>query len=396
MRPRVLLISSRSDQGGGPRQALALAEGLGGEIDFWAALPDEGAYWRAFVDLLGPGRVVAVPSRAVTPASVAQLVRTGRRQSIEIFHSHGFGAGLLARPAALIGRRAAVHTYHGIHFDARSPAVGRAMTAAERVLSCITAASVAVSPSEHREVLARRLCANTDRLVVVVNGIAVPRGDAVRWEGRDGHHLHIASVTRNNRQKHPELLFHVLAEARRVDILGRADLACPAEDVEGLRAMARSVDLPDHLVGIAAHDDCHGLFRRADVFLASSRWEGLPLAPLEAMVEGCPAVLTDVVGHRDIGQVALGDAVGLFDPDRPFDAVELLRDWSTLPLGAWESRCAAARETVEKSFASDRMLEETKLIYERVAGGHRARSRPGWRSSTRAGARRRAASGNAW
>ena len=373
MTPRVLLVSSRSDQGGGPRQALALAAGLVDDIEFWAALPEGGTYWQAFVDLLGADRVVAIPSRAVTPAGIAGLRRVGREHSIDIVHSHGFGAGLLGRPAAIASRRVSVHTYHGIHFDARGPAVGAAMMVVERALARSTAVALAVSPSERQEVVDRRLCPNTDRLTVVVNGIDVPRTGEVPSGAREGTRLHVASVTRNNHQKHPELLVRLLAETNRLGLLGRADLACPAEDVEGLRALARSVELPDDQVGIAAHHDCRELFRRADVFVATSRWEGLPLAPLEALAEGCPAVLTDVVGHRDIGRAALGEAVGLVDPDDLSDAVEFLSGCSSRSVGAWEDQCAAAQETVVKSFSADRMLEQTRLIYTGLASGRLAR-----------------------
>ncbi|MDR6501688.1 glycosyltransferase involved in cell wall biosynthesis [Burkholderia ambifaria] len=37
-----------------------------------------------------------------------------------------------------------------------------------------------------------------------------------------------------------------------------------------------------------------------DIYVQTSRWEGMPVALIEAQVAGLPAVVTDVVGNRDV------------------------------------------------------------------------------------------------
>jgi len=56
------------------------------------------------------------------------------------------------------------------------------------------------------------------------------------------------------------------------------------------------------------------------VFVLSTRWEGMPLALVEAMAAGCACVATDVVGVREVidqGRTGLlvppGDATALAD-----------------------------------------------------------------------------------
>jgi glycosyltransferase involved in cell wall biosynthesis len=42
------------------------------------------------------------------------------------------------------------------------------------------------------------------------------------------------------------------------------------------------------------------ILSRADIYVQTSHWEGMPLALIEAQVLGKPAVVTDVVGNRDV------------------------------------------------------------------------------------------------
>ena len=52
----------------------------------------------------------------------------------------------------------------------------------------------------------------------------------------------------------------------------------------------------------------------ADLFVSASRSEGMPLAVLEALSCGCPALLSDIAPHREIAEAMQGqDCVRLFD-----------------------------------------------------------------------------------
>ena len=104
-------------------------------------------------------------------------------------------------------------------------------------------------------------------------------------------------------------------------------------------------------LGIADDVDFHGqvqnpfaFYRRAAVFVLSSRWEGLPNALIEAMACGCAVVSTDCPsGPREILEdgrfgalVPVGDAEAmanailtvLTDPPAPAAAIERARQFS--------------------------------------------------------------------
>jgi len=65
-------------------------------------------------------------------------------------------------------------------------------------------------------------------------------------------------------------------------------------DAEQLRGCA-----PESVSFAGAAADAAPWYRAADVVVLPSRWEGMALAPLEAMACGRPVVMTDVDGARE-------------------------------------------------------------------------------------------------
>lgn len=62
-------------------------------------------------------------------------------------------------------------------------------------------------------------------------------------------------------------------------------------------------DTPDDAVacsGWVTRQRALELTSQLDVYVQTSRWEGMPIALIEAQVAGIPAVVTDVVGNRDV------------------------------------------------------------------------------------------------
>jgi glycosyltransferase involved in cell wall biosynthesis len=56
----------------------------------------------------------------------------------------------------------------------------------------------------------------------------------------------------------------------------------------------------EKVVFLGARPDACSLIRGLDLYVSTSRWEGLPLVLLEVMEQGVPIVASDVVGNRDV------------------------------------------------------------------------------------------------
>ena len=139
---------------------------------------------------------------------------------------------------------------------------------------------------------------------------------------------------------------------------------------EEAHALARELELGDGVAIRAPAERVQTLYAAADVFVSSSRAEGMPFAVLEALASGLPVVATRIPGH-----VALCDGVPScrltgFDPGEIAQAVRSLRDRDD------------ARAAAERTAARARVVAEMDLRpwSERIAGMYeRALARDGSR-----------------
>jgi glycosyltransferase involved in cell wall biosynthesis len=263
------------------------------------------------------------PHDAHNVAALARLHRLVATLRPDVVHGHSSIGGVLARVVGTVGRvrPARVYTPNGL-------AAGRGPTAVERALGPLTDALVAVSASERAEVLRRRLVPD-DRLHVVANGIEpvapAPVGIRSLVDVPAGVPI-VGSMGRLAPQKAPE----VLVEAFRIV----ADEAPDAHFVLiGDGPQAAEVDAAARRLGGRFHripsvPDAARYLGDLDVFVLTSRFEGGPYAPLEAMRAGVAVVLTDVVGSADT--VEHGRTGLLSPPDDPSGTaaavLRLLRD----------------------------------------------------------------------
>lgn len=116
-----------------------------------------------------------------------------------------------------------------------------------------------------------------------------------------------------------------------------------------------------HLQGLVARDQVYQHLARADLFVSTSRAEGLPVAVLEAMACGCPVVLSDIPPHREITRGV--DFVPLVSPD---DYSGFAREIQSLRAMSQTDRATIGRkcrELVEKRFNLWSMLEGYESVY---------------------------------
>jgi glycosyltransferase involved in cell wall biosynthesis len=233
-----------------------------------------------------PGFDVTLPLRLTT---------LFRRRRVGVVHTHNRQPLIYGAPAGKLAGAKVVHTRHGPGRGTRREQWLR------RGAGYMLDAYVAVSPELAS--LARELgdCA-AGKLSVIENGIDIVRfggaaheRDAARAElGIPADAWVVGSVGRFAVEKDYPLLVRAVApllgaRGRLVLVGDGGEAAAIRAEIE-TRGVASSVSLP------GVRHDVPRLLAAMDVFVLSSRMEGLPLCALEAMAAGLPVVATAVGG----------------------------------------------------------------------------------------------------
>ncbi|TPE49129.1 glycosyltransferase [Amaricoccus solimangrovi] len=356
---RILALTVRADIGGGPEHIFQLCRNIGDGMEIFIACPDEPPYHDRYAALPNVVEVIDLPHRRFQFGALFRLARIVRERRIDLIHSHGKGAGLYGRLLAALTGRPAAHTFHGLHVGEYGRFRTRAYLGLERLLSRWTERAICVSEGERELILAAGIAA-PEKLTVVDNGVVIPE-EAPRQP--DATTPRIVAVSRYDYQKNAELIVDIaealrarLGEGFDIEVLGTGEslpAVRAAVEERGLSARVR-------LSGPSAAP--REVFRRADIFLSTSRWEGMPLAVLEAMSEGLAVVATDVVGNND---VIAHDRTGLLYPEGDARAgAEAI-----LALASPERRALLgrmARQEVADRFSVARMCQETRMIYQEI------------------------------
>lgn len=309
----------------------------------------------------------SVPKRAhgFDPKLVIELARLLEKERVTVVHTHNPQPLIYGAPAALISGAKHVHTKHGANPDSARRKLVR------QLAGHLADAYVAVSPETAEIARKQRECTNK-RLSVIENGVDVERfarDERARLEVRRELGIPddawvIGTVGRVAPEKDHALLVRaaapLLGDRTRLVIAGSGPEEARLRTLVESDAHARFV----HLLG--ARSDVERVLSALDVFVLSSKTEGLPLVLPEAMAAGLPVVSTAVGG---IPSVVREGVTGLLVPaGQP----ERLRS-ALASLEADRSRAAqmgrAARQLALERYSRKRMIDDYLALYQGAVGG---------------------------
>jgi glycosyltransferase involved in cell wall biosynthesis len=273
--------------------------------------------------------------REVAPVADARAVHTLLRMIRElkpdVLHTHTAKAGAVGRAAARLAGvdrpRAVVHTFHGhVLRGYFGPAMTRAFNGIERSLARSTDALIAVSPEVRDDLVALGI-GPSERIKVIRLGLdldartrAAPGAGAAERQalGLPPDRFLVGWLGRMTEIKRVDVLLDAFARLRAGGT--EADLVLvgdgPLRPV--VEAQAASLGIADHTHVIGFREDVAPIYAALDAIALTSANEGTPVAVIEALAAGVPAVSTDVGGVSDV--VPQGEA-GFLVPAGDAEAV---------------------------------------------------------------------------
>lgn len=356
---KILYITARADYGGGPEHIYSLLKSLHEEYSFYIACPDDIPYKKKYEDITGKDKIFLLPHRKFRSKYLFRLKSFTVNNNIDLIHSHGKGAGIYGRLLSVLSKTPVVHTFHGIHVGSYNKYQKKLYAAVEKALSFKTKVIISVSESEKRKAV-RQGIAPLSKITVIKNGVEIPQAKAAI----NLNEIHLSTITRFDEQKNSELLIPIAKLLKQklkkqfiIHFIGSG------EREETIKAAVIKNGLSKNFIFHGFQLKPSNILENSNCYISTSKWEGLPIAVLEAMALGLPVVATNVTGNKD---AVINKRTGyLFDINKPEEGAGCIAnifDDDNL----WNEFSIAARERITKDFSLDKMAEATNKLYEQL------------------------------
>jgi glycosyltransferase involved in cell wall biosynthesis len=322
-------------------------------------LPDVEKLGWPIIDLGVPKRIY--DHRGIR--GLFRLIGEIRRFRPDILQGYLFGPNLFAGLAGrLTGMRTIIISKRSV--DAyETPRQVQVQRITHRLATHVIAVSDAVGETSVA------LGAPRERVLVIPNGVDLDRfarAPAGRARlGLDGALPLVGCVACLEARKDYPTLLHALALLDRRGQSTQAILIGDGTQRSALEELTRSLGLDGRVRFLGERPDVETLLPEMDVFVLSSREEGIPNALLEAMAAGRPAVATAVGGTPEIMTDGVtGWLVPAGSPEAFADALgKALAD-----PGEAKRRGEAALRSARERFGIDTMVRRHEAFYAEVSG----------------------------
>ncbi len=225
----------------------------------------------------------------------------------DIVHCHRTKAGYVGRLAAFVSRHPnIIYSPHGFMFCDNRILMKRFLyLKMEKYLGYVTQKLVAVSGSERDIAIEHNIVPNK-KIITLYNSIDPSDFDDFTYINRvtekikDGSEIILGTVGRLYYQKDPITLiksFKIINDRfpnTKLVMVGDGPLEQVCIKLIDKLGLKSKIDLTGYQKNSKAY------YKKFDIFMLSSHYEGLPYALLEAMIMGIPSVGTNVVGIKDL------------------------------------------------------------------------------------------------
>lgn len=374
MNHTALLIPSLDRIGGAERQVILLANGLcrrGWRVTMIALSGTGGTAVSQLADAGAGFLTLGMRKGLADPRGWCRFNRWLRHERPDVVHAHLAHAAWLARWSRLcmpvFPAHACIDTLH----SSSTGAMGRRL--GYRLSNWLPDKVTAVSQDVAQAHLAAGMVSR-NKLTVLPNGVDVEAwrpnasvGATVRQNiGVRNEFLWLAAGRLDTVKDYSTLLraMHELPAWTRLVIAGEGPLQ------NDLRLLSARLGLERRVRFLGFEPDVKRWMQAADGFILSSRWEGLPMALLEAAACALPTVATDVPGTREI---ILKGRTGWLTPAGDADALSkaMLAVMQTPP----EERRAMgerARQQAIARFSLESVLNRWEQLYAELLGNTHA------------------------
>lgn len=287
----------------------------------------------------------------------------------DIVHCHTPVGAMLTRLAAKQARKKGTkvfYTAHGFHFYKGAPAINWILYyPVEKWLSRYTDVLITINKEDYER--AKTFKAGK---VCYVPGVGIDlkkfnagyvNKEQKRKEiGVSADDFVLLSVGELIPRKNHEVVIRALSVLKQLDKLNHIEyVICGRGAYEAdLRKLAEGLDVADHVHFLGYRNDISEICNCADLFVFMSHQEGLPVALMEAMACGLPAVCSNIRGNTDLIEDGVTGLLANNTPEEVAQSISKMKSDTAL-----RNRVASAALQKIKQFDLSSVEDEMSKIY---------------------------------
>ena len=292
---KILLISASGKTGGGPAHIYLLKEILKDEFDFYLAMP----FVNPEIKNYNNKKYLDITERRISLIDIIRLIKFSRKNSIDIIHAHGKGAGLIARIIKIFLRKPLIYTFHGIHTNCLTRLNRFLYILYENITGWLDDEKVFVSVSERMQTKYLKIFIGKENCIINNSTKEMFRTKINEEKnnlkiGIYNNKKNIISICRLVDQKNIFEIFNIAENLQIYNfivlgdgyLLEKAKTYLKNNDIKNVFLLGNKTDIFKYLYS-------------SDLFLSTSLYEGHPISILEAMSIGLPIVASKVTGNVD-------------------------------------------------------------------------------------------------
>ena len=356
---KLLLITARTDVGGGPKSVLMLSKYLSEDFDLYIACPNNPPYFDLYKQNERVKGFYFIPHRKFLLNRYFGLVLFTIKNRIQIINSNGTGAGLYSRllkitcPWVKI-----VHTFRGVNTKNVGSIKSNVYFFYERLFSYLTNNFINVSHGEQNVCLEQGFFSKK-KSIVIHNGIEMLYTTGILKNDFENKFV-ITTLSRFDYPKNMLLSYQIAQRLKNypdIVFLWIGD----GDDKAELEILARQNNL--NIVFPGFKNNIADYLSVSSLYLSTSRWEGLPLGLLEAISLGIPIVASDIVGNNEVVENGINGF--LFDLNNIETAVNsILKLYNDKELRKRFS--IAAKSSFVNKFSAEIMANNSSAFFKKI------------------------------
>lgn len=359
---KVLHVQLLPMMSGVQRVSLNEVEKLRHKIDYALLCSCSGPLTEELEKLGVKSEIVGSLRRNISPLndlkSLFAMRQFIKKNRFNVVHTHSSKTGVLGRVASkMAGVKKVVHTVHGFAFPLAKSRVEYFFYYFLELISKYFTDVLIVLNEQDYDFAVNKLGYSEKAVHLIENGVDVDQFYPI--VNRNNDRITVTMVGRLWEQKDPMTFVRAAHQLSNFDnvrfiIAGGGDLFDQVSEFILNNDLSDKIELMDWCSSIPS------LLRESDIFVLPSKWEGMPLAILEAMSSGLPCVVSNISGNNSLVENGVN---GYLFPVQDFERLSSILKELILDPEKRASLGAAARNKVLHQYSLDKRNDRVMGIY---------------------------------